>query len=53
MVLVDGTLSNLWVNVSYVRDSKDASGPALIFTATAHAAFIAAVANGDSDFDLL
>ncbi|AUY54554.1 DUF397 domain-containing protein [Streptomyces sp. CB01881] len=39
--------------VTYVRDSKDASGPALALTASAHAAFIAAVANGEFDFDLL
>ncbi|SDT78878.1 protein of unknown function [Streptomyces sp. TLI_053] len=39
--------------VSYVRDSKDPSGPALTLTATAHSAFISAVVNGEFDFDLL
>ncbi|MDY0813571.1 DUF397 domain-containing protein [Kitasatospora purpeofusca] len=38
--------------VSYVRDSKDPSGPALTLTAAAHAAFITAVANGEFDFGL-
>ncbi|WP_053646391.1 DUF397 domain-containing protein [Streptomyces sp. XY431] len=36
-----------------VADSKNPSGPALSFTATAHTAFITAVANGEFDFDLL
>ncbi|MFB7619499.1 DUF397 domain-containing protein [Kitasatospora sp. NPDC056181] len=39
--------------VTYVRDSTNPSGPALLFSAAAHAAFIAAVANGEFDFDLL
>ncbi|MFF7592187.1 DUF397 domain-containing protein [Kitasatospora purpeofusca] len=38
--------------VSYVRDSKNPSGPALTLTAAAHTAFITAVANGEFDFDL-
>ncbi|WP_327676162.1 DUF397 domain-containing protein [Kitasatospora sp. NBC_00458] len=40
-------------SVSYVRDSKNPSGPALVFTAAAHAAFIAATADGEFDFGLL
>ncbi|MFC5661847.1 DUF397 domain-containing protein [Kitasatospora misakiensis] len=36
-----------------VADSKNPSGPALSFTAAAHSAFIAAVANGEFDFGLL
>lgn len=39
--------------VSYVRDSKDSSGPALALTAAAHTAFITATAAGEFDFDLL
>ncbi|MFF4382607.1 DUF397 domain-containing protein [Kitasatospora sp. NPDC001547] len=39
--------------VSYIRDSKDPSGPALAFDRAAHSAFIAAVAAGEFDFDLL
>ncbi|MFC5661846.1 DUF397 domain-containing protein [Kitasatospora misakiensis] len=38
--------------VSYVRDSKNPSGPALALTTAAHAAFITAVASGEFDFDL-
>ncbi|KJY30881.1 DUF397 domain-containing protein [Streptomyces sp. NRRL S-495] len=36
-----------------VRDSKDPSGPALLFTPAAHTAFITAVTAGEFDFDLL
>ncbi|SDT78875.1 protein of unknown function [Streptomyces sp. TLI_053] len=35
-----------------VRDSKDPSGPELLFTSDAHTAFITAVASGEFDFDL-
>ncbi|WP_406094011.1 DUF397 domain-containing protein [Kitasatospora purpeofusca] len=38
--------------LSYVRDSKDPSGPALTLTNAAHTAFITGVANGEFDFDL-
>ncbi|MET9403562.1 DUF397 domain-containing protein [Kitasatospora sp. NPDC002965] len=38
---------------SFVRDSKDPSGPALTLTTEAHTAFINAVANGEFDFDLV
>ncbi|MBD0669447.1 DUF397 domain-containing protein [Streptomyces sp. CBMA156] len=38
---------------SYIRDSKDPSGPALAFDRSAHSAFIAAVATGEFDFGLL
>ncbi|MFE6747193.1 DUF397 domain-containing protein [Kitasatospora purpeofusca] len=37
----------------YFRDSKDRSGPSLSFAAEAHTSFIAAVATGEFDFDLL
>ncbi|WP_406094009.1 DUF397 domain-containing protein [Kitasatospora purpeofusca] len=36
-----------------VRDSKDPSGPALLFTPAAHTAFIAAATTGEFDFGLL
>ncbi|MGW2874200.1 DUF397 domain-containing protein [Kitasatospora sp. NPDC001225] len=39
--------------VSYIRDSKDPSGPALAFDRAAHSSFIAAVATGEFDFGLL
>ncbi|MEU1285814.1 DUF397 domain-containing protein [Kitasatospora sp. NPDC005856] len=39
--------------VSYIRDSKDPYGPALAFGRAAHSSFIAAVATGEFDFDLL
>nr|BFD95514.1 hypothetical protein KitaXyl93_68740 [Kitasatospora sp. Xyl93] len=39
--------------VSHIRDSKDPSGPTLAFDRAAHSAFIAAVAAGEFDFDLL
>ncbi|MEV6976234.1 DUF397 domain-containing protein [Kitasatospora sp. NPDC093806] len=35
---------------SYVRDSKDPEGPALILTDKAYAAFIGAAAAGEFDF---
>ncbi|MFB8236073.1 DUF397 domain-containing protein [Kitasatospora purpeofusca] len=35
-----------------VTDSKNPTGPALPFSSAAHTAFIAAVANGEFDFDL-
>ncbi|MED7947620.1 DUF397 domain-containing protein [Streptomyces sp. BE20] len=40
-------------SVSYVRDSKNPSGPALVLSAAAHSAFIAAVSDGEFDFGLL
>ncbi|MFE7593823.1 DUF397 domain-containing protein [Kitasatospora sp. NPDC057512] len=39
--------------VSYIRDSKDPSGPALAFDRAAHSSFISAVATGEFDFGLL
>ncbi|WP_316528787.1 DUF397 domain-containing protein [Kitasatospora brasiliensis] len=39
--------------VSYIRDSKDPSGPALTFDRAAHSAFTDAVAAGEFDFGLL
>ncbi|MFD0410838.1 DUF397 domain-containing protein [Kitasatospora sp. NPDC058063] len=39
--------------VSYIRDSKDPSGPALAFDRAAHSSFIAALATGEFDFGLL
>ncbi|MFE4481864.1 MULTISPECIES: DUF397 domain-containing protein [Streptomycetaceae] len=39
--------------VSYIRDSKDPSGPALAFDRAAHSSFLAAVATGEFDFGLL
>lgn len=38
---------------SYIRDSKEPEGPALVFDRAAHAAFIRAVAAGEFDFGLL
>ncbi|MFG2913105.1 DUF397 domain-containing protein [Kitasatospora sp. NPDC048298] len=40
-------------DIRYVRDSKDPTGPALAFSAAAHSSFIAAVATGRFDFDLI
>ncbi|MDY0810506.1 DUF397 domain-containing protein [Kitasatospora purpeofusca] len=40
-------------DLRYVRDSKDPEGPALILSAEAHAAFIAAAAAGEFDLDLI
>ncbi|MCX5212583.1 DUF397 domain-containing protein [Kitasatospora sp. NBC_00240] len=37
---------------SYVRDSKDSQGPALILDVRARREFLAAVATGEFDFDL-
>ncbi|MGW7449173.1 DUF397 domain-containing protein [Kitasatospora sp. NPDC054795] len=39
--------------ISYIRDSKDPSGPALAFDRAAHSSFVAAVATGEFDFGLL
>ncbi|MFD5437723.1 DUF397 domain-containing protein [Kitasatospora sp. NPDC127067] len=39
--------------ISFIRDSKDPSGPALAFDGAAHSSFIAAVADGEFDFGLL
>ncbi|MET9400938.1 DUF397 domain-containing protein [Kitasatospora sp. NPDC002965] len=38
---------------TYVRDSKNPSGPALVLSAAAHSAFITATAKGEFDFGLL
>ncbi|KJS61889.1 DUF397 domain-containing protein [Streptomyces rubellomurinus] len=38
---------------SYIRDSKDPSGPTLAFDRAAHEAFIRAVAAGEFDFGLV
>ncbi|MET8625598.1 DUF397 domain-containing protein [Kitasatospora sp. NPDC004669] len=40
-------------SASFIRDSKDPSGPALAFGRAAHTAFIRAVAAGEFDFGLL
>ncbi|MEV0535884.1 DUF397 domain-containing protein [Kitasatospora sp. NPDC050463] len=40
-------------DVRYVRDSKNPEGPALILSADAHAAFIAAAAAGEFDLGLI
>ncbi|MGW2253165.1 DUF397 domain-containing protein [Kitasatospora sp. NPDC001660] len=39
--------------IIHIRDSKDPSGPALVFDPAAHSAFINAVAAGEFDFGLL
>ncbi|MGW3044575.1 DUF397 domain-containing protein [Kitasatospora sp. NPDC001159] len=39
--------------VSYIRDSKNPSGPALAFDRAAHEAFVRSVAAGEFDFGLL
>ncbi|MFI9157519.1 DUF397 domain-containing protein [Kitasatospora aureofaciens] len=38
---------------TFVRDSKDPSGPALVLSAEAHTAFIAAAVAGEFDFGLV
>ncbi|MFF0409678.1 DUF397 domain-containing protein [Kitasatospora sp. NPDC004745] len=38
---------------TFVRDSKDPSGPALALSSEAHSAFIAAAAAGEFDFGLV
>ncbi|MFE2413275.1 DUF397 domain-containing protein [Kitasatospora sp. NPDC059408] len=39
--------------VTYIRDSKNPSGPALVFDREGHSAFVNAVASGEFDFGLL